>query len=255
MTRGKIRDLAYPSTSVPEPIRSFFFGYAENGNPEASYQRLMDLGDVEIRAIKFEGKAIWALATLSGWPLDRHEADLQSPYGFRRLVSWIFGKEYRTLDRHSVEEYFFNRAGYGKKEASYRELMNLSQKEIGALKIQGEAIVAIAKKCGYSHPMGTSVQGPIAFRAFISWLFGKEYRELDSEMVRTYFFNFAGPGKKEASYALLMSLDSDRIQSIKIQSASMVRIAKISGWSGPDMHYVRHPVRFREFINWMFDKS
>lgn len=212
---------------------------------------------------------IGALATRTGWHLSRKEANVLSPGVFRIFVSWLFGKEYRKFDRSVAEAYFFNFAGHGKKEASYRRLMELSQGEIIALKIRNESIVSIAKLCGYSHPKGSRVQGPKAFRAFIGWLFAREHRELDAEMVRSYFFDYSVHGgmeelhdfnrvstkNREASYAMLKSMNIVRIEAIKIRGHGMIHIAGVSGWGDPDRRNVRHPVKFREFMDWLFERS
>jgi len=180
---------------MPEVLRTFFFEFSGNHNREASYQALMELSDDDIRRIKVGGWSINAIVTQSGWD-NPDQMNVQTPTGFRAFVSWLFGKNFKKLNPENIRDYFFNIAGRGKKEASYRYFMQLNQEEIHRIQLYGKSIVAIVSRSGWENPDQLKTQNPINFQIFISWLFEKEYQKLDFAQIQKYMYDFAGTGMK-----------------------------------------------------------
>ena len=76
-----------------------------------------------------------------------------------------------------------------------------------------------------------------------------------TEAVRSYFFNYAGEGKKEESYEALMALNFKDIRTLDICGSKIKSIAKTSGWINPEGLNVNNPAGFRALVSWLFGRE
>ncbi len=158
-----------------------------------------------------------------------------------------------------MEEFLFNYAGEGKKEESYDMLMELSARQVEALKFKGGSIKAAAIACEWRKSSGLKASKLSDFREFISWLFGKNYRPSDKTLERSeiedFFFNYAGKKNKKGAYDKLTQLTCKDIRLLEIKGNGIRSIIKLVGWTNPEGLHVRDTVGFRAFIDWLFGEE
>jgi len=231
---------------------------------EKAIWKLLGLSTDEIREIKINGnkiEKIWKKCEWEWW-------NLINTSEFKKFVSWLYGvyviefikQNYRTellinygwLKVKKWEEWYEE----AREEAIWK-LLNLKQKEIKEIEINGNKIEKIWTECEWKW---WNLQTPSEFKKFVSWLYGLEYKEYTKEDYKNELLTNYGWLKvkeweewyeeaREEATSRLLNLKQNEIREININGNKIEKIWKKCEWK---WWILRTPSEFKKFVSWLY---
>ncbi len=225
-----------------EGVEDYFFNWIE-WDKGASYNELMKLSKGEIHSISIWTHKITSIATIYEFTKSSRVAGWGKV--FREFISLLFGKELNSQEKikKDIEKYFFNWVKWDQ-EASYFELIWLSQRKIQNISYQSKKIGTLALDSGYNEG---NVRDPYWFRSFVSWLFWKQYKE----SVKNYFSKIVDWANETETYNQLLAFGIKEVKELDIWWKKITFIYQTCWWNNPNNLGVTVEL-FREFVNWLY---